>query len=103
LAAITDLLAKETVGWIFGGAVFRLADNGGSWTTVNNGLACGNIDRWRSIKRANFAATAGCGEDIYQSTDNGDSRTLADTGLTSGEVARLGIDTSGHLFAAIVL
>ena len=50
-----------------------------------------------------FAATAGCGEDIYQSTDNGDSRTLADTGLTSTEIARLGIDTSGDLFAAIVL
>jgi hypothetical protein len=76
LAAITDILAKQTVGWIFGGAVFRL--------TANNGLACGNIDRWRSIQRANFAATAGCGEDIYQSTDNGDSRTLADTGPDIG-------------------
>src|SRR5882724_11792257 len=103
LAAITDLLTKETVGWIFGGAVFRLRDNGGSWTTVNNGLACGNTHRRRSIQRANFAATAGCGEDVYHSTDNGDSRTLADTGLTSTETAELGIDNSGHLFAALVL
>jgi len=31
-----------------------------------------------------------------------DSRTLADTGLTSTETAELGIDTSGHLFAALV-
>ena len=50
-----------------------------------------------------FGVTAGCGEDIYQSTANGDRRTLADTGLTSPEIARLGIDTCGHLFAAIVL
>jgi hypothetical protein len=50
-----------------------------------------------------FGVTADCGEDIFQSTANGDSRTLADTGLTSTEIARLGIDTSGDLFAAIVL
>jgi len=49
-----------------------------------------------------FAATARCGEDVYHSTDDGDSRTLADTGLTSPEIAELGIDTSGHLFAALV-
>jgi hypothetical protein len=38
LAAITDLLTKETVALIFGGAVFRLKDNGGGWTPVNNGV-----------------------------------------------------------------
>ena len=65
-------------------------------------MAYGNIDRWRSIQRANFAATAGCEDGVYRSTDNGDTRTLADTGLTFIETAGLGIDTSGHLFAALV-
>ena len=38
LAAITDLLAKETVGWIFGDAVFRLKDNGAQLDTSEQWL-----------------------------------------------------------------
>ena len=48
-----------------------------------------------------FAATAGRGEDVYQSTDNADRRTLAHTGLTSTELAELEIAT--RHFAATVL
>ena len=41
-------------GTYFGGGVFRSTDNGDSWTPVNNGLACGNIWSWRSIRPVRF-------------------------------------------------
>jgi photosystem II stability/assembly factor-like uncharacterized protein len=37
---------------------------------------------------------------VYRSTDNGDSWTLANTGLTSTDIAGLGINNNGHIFAA---
>jgi hypothetical protein len=36
----------------------------------------------------------------YRSADNGDSWTLASTGLTSTDIAALGINNNGHIFAA---
>ena len=68
---------------------------------MNNGLACGNT--WSlAINPAGdiFAGTAGCGDGVYRSTDNGDSWTLANTGLTSTDIAGLGINNNGHIFAA---
>jgi photosystem II stability/assembly factor-like uncharacterized protein len=69
---------------------------------VNNGLECGNI--WSlAVNRASgeiFAGTAGCGTGVYRSTDNGDSWALANTGLTSTDIAGLGINNNGHIFAA---
>ena len=37
---------------------------------------------------------------MYRSTDNGDSWTLANTGLTSTDIAGLGVNHNGHIFAA---
>jgi hypothetical protein len=39
------------------GGAFRSADNGGSWTPVNNGLECGNI--WSLAINSTFEIFAG--------------------------------------------
>ena len=65
-----------------------------AWGVETSGL-------WRSIQPGEiFAGTAGCGDGVYRSTDNGDSWTLANTGLTSTDIAGLGINSNGHIFAA---
>jgi hypothetical protein len=67
---------------------------------MNNGLDCGNI-RSLAINSAGtiFAGTAGCGTAVYRSTDNGGNRTLADTDQTSTDIAAIGINNDGHMFA----
>jgi hypothetical protein len=88
-------------GTYFGGGVFRSADNGDSWTPVNNGLDCGNI--WSLAVNpvgTIFAGTAGCGTGVYRSTNNGDSLTLINIGLTSTDVSALAVNGSDyHVFA----
>ena len=82
----------------------RLTNNGASWIPVNNGLACGNIDRWRSIQRTNFHCSRRLRRGRLTSRlTTATGQTIADTGLTSTEISELGIDTGGHLFMAIVL
>jgi photosystem II stability/assembly factor-like uncharacterized protein len=45
------------------------------------------------------AGTAGCEDGVYRSTDNDDNWTLASAGLTSTDIAGLGINNNGHIFA----
>jgi len=81
----------------FPGVIHRSTDS--NWTPVNNGLECGNI--WRiNLTGENFAGTAGCEDGAYRSTDDGESWALTNTSLTSTDIAGLGINNNGHIFAA---
>ena len=62
-----------------------------AWSVETSGL-------WRSIQPSEFLPELQAG--VYRSTDNDDSWTLASTGLTSTEIAGLGINNIGHIFAA---
>ena len=73
-----------------------------SWAQINNDLDCDNDVRLsRSIRPELFLPEQpGVETGVYRSTDNGDSWTLANTGLTSTDIAGLGVNHNGHIFAA---
>ena len=85
------------------GGVFRSTDNWARLAEINHDVIETDVRAsQRSIQPAKLFAgnSRGCEDGVYRSTDNGDSWTLANTGLTSTDIAGLGINNNGHIFAA---
>jgi hypothetical protein len=74
-------LFAGTPGGVFGKGVFRSADNGANWTTVNNGLS--NVGMGKDVSALNVSGSnivASTGQGIYYTTNNGDNWTISSYG-----------------------
>ncbi len=89
---------KRAKGGTLKGGIFRTANNGDTWATINAGLPNTDI-RCLSVNPTNgylFAGTSGNG--VFRSKDNGNSWTPVNTGLTNPNVQSLHINERGYLF-----
>ena len=84
--------------------MFRSQDLGNSWQKINNGLDARYI-------RASIAAPEPFSPDhfvddeggVYRSMDYGDTWEEVNNGMITTDVRALGINSSGHIFAATYL
>src|SRR6266576_6503661 len=94
--------ATNASGHVFvgtqGGGVFRSADNGETWTGINNGLTDTNV-RALAINSTGHIFGGTWSSGVFRSTDNGDSWTAVNNGLDSPSVRSLAIDSGGDIFA----
>ena len=85
------------VAGTLGGGAFRSADNGETWTPINNGLTATDIRALATNTAGDlFAGTFG---GVFRSTDDGDTWAPVNNGLEYPFIISLAINSSGDIFA----
>jgi hypothetical protein len=74
---------KQVFAGTTGGGVFRLPDNGNTWTAVNRGLTNLDVTKLAAINGQIVAGTNGDG--VFRSTDSGENWTLVNPTSTDEE------------------